>query len=108
MVPDGGVTSTDATGTALTVTAELPLFPSLVAVIVTGPPAALPVTRPFASTVARVALLVPHVTVRPVSAFPAASLGVAVSWSVVPAVTLAEAGLTSTEATGGVVTGRAE
>src|SRR5260221_13759013 len=68
--------------------------------MVTGPPAALPVTRPFASTVARVALLVAHVTVRPVSAFPAASFGVAVSCSVVPTVTLAGAGVTSTEATG--------
>src|SRR2546428_3526490 len=100
MVPDAGLTSTDATGTAFTVTAELPLLPSLVAVMVTGPPAALPVTRPFASTVARLASLVPHVTLRPVSALPAASFGVAVSCSVVPAKTPAGAGLTSTEATG--------
>src|SRR5712691_3871522 len=106
MVPVGGLTSTDATGTAFTVTAELPLFPSLVAVMVTGPPAALPVTRPFASTVARVALLVPHVTVRPVSALPAASFGVAVSCSVVPTTTLAGDGVTSTEATGAGVTVR--
>src|SRR2546422_10970864 len=81
MVPDAGLTSTDETGTAFTVTAELPLFPSLVAVMVAGPPAALPVTRPFASTVARVASLVPHVTVRPVSGVPAGSFGVAVSRS---------------------------
>src|SRR5712691_5880162 len=104
MVPDAGLTSTDATGTAFTVTAELPLFPSLVAVMVTGPPAALPVTRPFASTVARLASLVPHVTVRPVSALPAASFGVAVSCSVVPTTTLAGEGVTSTEATGAGVT----
>src|SRR3989441_847506 len=104
MVPDAGLTSTDATGTAFTVTAELPLFPSLVAVMVTGPPAALPVTRPFASTVARLASLVPHVTVRPVSALPAASFGVAVSCSVVPTTTLAGDGVTSTEATGAGVT----
>src|SRR5438270_10828425 len=103
MVPDGGLTSTDATGTAFTVTAELPLFPSLVAVMVTGPPAALAVTRPFASTVARVASLVPHVTLRPVSGLPVASFGVAVSCSVVLASTVAGAGVTSTEATGAVV-----
>src|SRR2546422_328879 len=99
MVPDAGLTSTDATGTAFTVTAELPLFPSLVAVMVTGPPAALPVTRPFASTVARLASLVTHVMVRPVSALPAASFGVAVSCSVVPTTTLAGGGVTSTGAT---------
>src|SRR3989454_1010290 len=104
MVPDAGLTSTDATGTAFTVTAELPLFPSLVAVMVTGPPAALPVTRPFASTVARLASLVTHVMVRPVSALPAASFGVAVSCSVVPTTTLAGEGVTSTEATGAGVT----
>src|SRR6266571_3441115 len=106
IVPVAGLTSTVATGTAFTVTAELPLFPSLVAVMVTGPPAALPVTRPFASTVARVALLVPHVTVRPVSALPAASFGVAVSCSVVPTITLAGDGVTSTDATGAGVTVR--
>src|SRR2546425_5119985 len=105
MVPDAGLTSTDATGTAFTVTAELPLFPSLVAVMVTGPPAALPVTRPFASTVARLASLVTHVMVRPVSALPAASFGVAVSCSVVPATTAAGGGVTSTEATGSGVAG---
>src|SRR6266581_2758962 len=100
IVPVAGLTSTVATGTAFTVTAELPLFPSLVAVMVTGPPAALPVTRPFASTVARVALLVPHVTVRPVSVLPFASFSVAVSCSVMPTATLAGAGVTATESTG--------
>src|SRR2546426_6745636 len=104
MVPDAGLTSTDATGTAFTVLAELPLLPSLVAVMVTGPPAALPVTRPFASTVARLASLVTHVMVRPVSGLPAASFGVAVSCRVVPTTTLAGDGVTSTEATGAGVT----
>src|SRR2546426_12794189 len=93
MVPDAGLTSTDATGTAFTVTAELPLFPSLVAVMVAGPPAALPVTRPFASTVTRLASLVPHVTVRPVSGVPAASFGVAVSCTVGLGASAAVAGL---------------
>src|SRR3989442_13422353 len=103
MVPDAGLTSTDATGTAFTVTAELPLFPSLVAVMETGPPAALPVTRPFASTVARLASLVTHVMARPVSALPAASFGVAVSCSVAAWDAPAGAGVTSTEATGSAV-----
>src|SRR6266581_208663 len=46
-----GLTVTAATGTRLTVTLVVPLCPSLVAVIVTAP-AATPVTRPFADTVA--------------------------------------------------------
>src|SRR5258708_25275372 len=70
MVALGGVTSTDATGIGTTVTADVPLFPSDVAVIVTGPPAILPLTRPFASTVAIVASLVCHVTARPVGRLP--------------------------------------
>src|SRR5688500_17179019 len=41
-----GLTVTDATATSVTVTEALPLFPSEVAVIVTGPPAATPVTTP--------------------------------------------------------------
>ncbi len=61
--------------------ADVPFLPSLVAVMVTGP-AAFAVTRPFASTVATVALLVCQVTVRPVSGVPAASFGVAVSCTV--------------------------
>src|SRR5258705_3987205 len=93
-----GVTSTDATGTCETVIAAVPFLPSLVAVIVTGP-AAFAVTRPFASTVATVALLVCHVTTRPVSGVPAASFGVAVSCTGAPTTTLADGGLTSTDAT---------
>src|SRR5438034_9152096 len=49
---DAGLMLTDATGAggaAATVTAALPLFPSLVAVIV-AEPAATPVTRPLPST----------------------------------------------------------
>src|SRR6266571_4817728 len=95
-----GVTSTEATGIGMTVTADVPLLPSDVAVIVTGPPTALPVTKPFASTVATHASLVCHVTTRPVSALPFASFGVAVSWTVPFTPTLAVAGLTATDATG--------
>src|SRR5205823_7202626 len=76
-----GLTTTDATGTSVTVTAALPAFPSLVAVIV-AVPAATAVTRPLVLTVATLPLLVVHVTGRPVSALPAESFGVAVSWTV--------------------------
>ena len=41
-----------------------------------------------------------HVIVRPVRGAPVASFGVAVSWTVAPTCTLADAGLTSTDATG--------
>jgi hypothetical protein len=96
---DAGVTLTDATGIGVTVTAAVPIVPSLVAVIVTEP-AATPVTRPLPSTVATPVLLLPHVTTRPVNAFPFASSGVAVSCTVCPVVTFADAGLTLTVATG--------
>src|SRR5437879_11308660 len=93
-----GLTATDATGTCTTVMAAVPPCPSLVAVIV-AEPATLPVTSPVALTVATVVLSDAHVTVRPVSGTPFASFGVAVSCPVVPAPTLAEAGLTATDAT---------
>src|SRR5207249_4880894 len=86
---DGGVT----------VMAAVPLCPSLVAVIV-AEPATTPVTSPLGLTVATAVLLLDHVIVRPDSALPLASFGVAVSWTVLPAGTLAVAGLTVTEATG--------
>src|SRR5947209_13105623 len=60
-----GLTVTEATGTLVTVMADVPLCPSLVAVIV-AEPAATPVTNPLADTVAAAALLVAHVTARPV------------------------------------------
>src|SRR5258707_8577062 len=94
-----GLTATDATGT-VTVMAAVPFFPSLVAVIVTGPPPALPVTRPFASTEARLASLDCQVIVRPVSVLPFASFVVAASCTVAPTPMLAAAGLTTTDATG--------
>src|SRR2546421_11108953 len=77
----------------------VPLFPSLVAVIV-AVPAADPVTSPLALTVATPAALVPHAIVRPVSTFPLASFRLAVSCTVAPTGTLADAGLTTTDATG--------
>jgi hypothetical protein len=71
---------TELTGAGVTVIEDVPLTPSLVAVIVTGPPTATPVTRPlFASTVATDVLFELHVTTRPVSTLPPTSLVTAVS-----------------------------
>ena len=67
-------------------------------------PAATPVTRPLPFTVACAVLSLDQVTTRPVSGVPPPSLGVAVSWTVLPTLTLAGAGVTVTEATGTPVT----
>src|SRR5207302_1390380 len=98
-VAGAGLTTTVATGTSVTVAAAVPAFPSLVAVIV-AVPAATPFTSPLLLTVAILVLLLAHVTVRPVSAVPAESFGVAVSCAVAPTDTLGAAGATATEATG--------
>ena len=82
---------------------EVPLFPSLVAVIV-AVPGVTPDTSPLLLTAATAVLELDHVTVRPESGFPPASLGVAVSCTVWPACTEAVAGVTSTDATGTGVT----
>src|SRR3989442_543257 len=103
MLAGAGVIVADATGTGVTVMADAPLFPSLVAVIV-AVPAVFPVTSPLALTVATAALLLAQLTVRPDSRLPLASLGVAVSCTVWPACTDAVAGLTVTDATGTVLT----
>src|SRR6267143_3088049 len=79
--------------------AELPLTPSLVAVIVTEPGATL-VTSPLSRTTATAALLVAHVTARPLNAWAAESVNVAVSCNVCPTRRLPGAGLTATAATG--------
>jgi len=70
---DAGLTVTEATGTSATVIAAVPLWPSLVAVIV-AEPVTTAVTRPLASTVATAVLLLDHVTTRPVSVLPVESL----------------------------------
>src|SRR6266513_3336198 len=101
---DAGLTVTDATGTPLTVMLAVPLCPSLVAVIVTGPPAATPLTSPLPFTLAIALLLDCQVMTRPVNGLPFASLRVAVSCTVCPTVRLAVAGVTVTEATGTVGT----
>src|SRR5439155_1366156 len=100
---EGGVTSTVATATFVTVTDEVPLFPSLVAVIV-AVPGVTPDTSPLLLTVATAVLELDHVTVRPESGAPVASFGVAVSCTVWPGCTEAVAGVTSTNATGTGVT----
>src|SRR3989449_887219 len=98
-----GLTLTDATGTGFTVTAALPVFPSLVAVIVTAP-APAPVTSPVEVTVATAGVLDAHVTARPASTLAAASLSVAVSCTVPPTYTFGTVGLMVTDATGTVDT----
>src|SRR5437867_4172722 len=98
-----GLTATVATGTFVTVTVDVPLCPSLVAVIVAGP-AATPLTSPLPLTVATAVLLLAHVTTRPLSGLPLASWGVAANCTVAPTTTLAAAGLTATDATGTAIT----
>src|SRR2546428_11788228 len=90
---------------AVTVIATVPLWPSLVAVIVAVPPAT-PVASPLPLTVAAAVLLLAHVTVRPVSVFPAASLVTAANCCVAPTWRVPHPGLTVTHATGkvGIVT----
>src|SRR3989449_8429939 len=81
----------------------VPLCPSDVAVIVAAP-ATTAVTRPLAFTVATAVLLLDQLMVRPESGLPFASFGVAVSGTVCPTGTLADAGATATDATGTLVT----
>jgi len=69
----------------------VPLLPSLAAVM-TVVPTATAVTSPDDETVAAFVLLELHVIVRPVSVLPLASLSVALSCDVLPAVTLALGG----------------
>src|SRR6266550_4143702 len=93
--------ATDPAGRgACTVTTDVPLLPSLVAVIVVVPPLARSVTSPLGETVATVGVLDVHATVRPVSVVPLASLRVTVSCTVPPTERVAGAGLTTTVATG--------
>ena len=77
----------------------MPLRPSLVAVSV-AVPNVTPVTSPVPLTVATDALLLDHVTDRPVRVAPLASLRRAVNCCTAPTTTLALAGLTVTVATG--------
>ena len=74
---DVGATVTVETGSGTTVTVAVPLFPSLVAVIV-AVPADTPVTTPFKTVATPVALEL-QVTTRPVSVLPFASVSVGTS-----------------------------
>ncbi len=65
----------------VTVMDDVPLFPSLVAVIVADP-GVTPETSPELLTVATDVLLLDQETARPERAVPFASFGVAVSWTV--------------------------
>src|SRR5207247_3654425 len=103
MLAEAGLTVTDATGTRFTVTAAVPLCPSLVAVIVAAL-AATPVTSPVEDTVATAGVPDAQVTDRPESTLPAASFRVVVSCTVAPTSTTAVAGLTVTDATGTIAT----
>jgi hypothetical protein len=101
-----GLTATVATGTGVTVSVALPLFPSLVAVIV-AVPGATELTTPALDTVATTVLSELQSIVRPVRTPPFASRVVAVAWVVCPASTDARARETVTAATGAGVTVRA-
>ena len=81
--PEAGDTLTEATGASVTVMVALPVWPSLVAVIVAGP-APAPVTSPVALTVATALLELVHAIPRPLRGLPSASFGVAVSCTVCP------------------------
>src|SRR5437868_1837812 len=100
---DAGVTATEATETGVTLTDDVPLCPSLVAVMVADP-VATAVTTPLPLTRAIVVSLLDHVTARPDKTLPLASLRVAVSCAVCPTDTVADDGVTVTEATGAFVT----
>src|SRR5205823_2886030 len=89
---DGGVT----------VMADGPLCPSLVAVIV-AEPATTPLTSPLQRTVATEFSLLDHAIVRRDSGLPHPSFGVAVSCTVLPSFTLAAVGVTVADATGALV-----
>src|SRR5436190_499229 len=67
-----GLTVTEATGTGVTVIADVPLLPSDVAVIV-AEPATTPLTSPLPFTVVTEVLLLYQVTHWPDSGFPLAS-----------------------------------
>jgi hypothetical protein len=92
---------TDATGVGVIVIEDVPIFPSLVAVM-TAVPAATADTKPVDDTLARVGSLDDHVTTRPLRELLLMSVTVAISWCVRPTVSVADDGLTATAATGTV------
>jgi hypothetical protein len=99
-VSDGNasVTTTVATGAGITVSEALPVFPSLVAVMV-AEPAAMADTVPPSFTVATVGDDDVQLTTRPVTAAPAAVRRSAVAFTVPPTVIWVADSATATEAT---------
>ncbi len=91
--------ATLAGGAGVTVTCALPLRPSDVASIVTGPPGNRPVTSPVLDTEARNPSDVLQVTARPVSTLPWSSRSTALNCTVAPAAMLDVGGDTVTVAT---------
>jgi hypothetical protein len=87
----GGASVTLATGIFVTVTNEVPLLPSLVAVIVAAPILSAVIT-PDDETLTVVASLEPHVTTRPVNTPPIESLVTADSCAVAVSVMVAGLG----------------
>src|SRR5688572_11275227 len=98
-----GVTRTDATGMADTVTDAWSVFPSEEAVMM-APPGASAVTVPFALTVATPSLLLLQVIGRPVRIPPDAALVSAVNWKLSSTNSDLLPGVTRTLATGIAVT----
>jgi hypothetical protein len=98
-----GCTATEPTATFVVVTFAVPLFPSLVAVIV-ATPFATALTRPCDETVAAAGFELDHATARPVRRLPAESASVAVSCVVCPTDIESGFGVTATVATAGCET----
>src|SRR5439155_21304677 len=84
----------------VTVIAQVPVLPSLVAVIVAGP-AATPVTSPLPFTVANAVAPLDQVTARPGRGVAVASWGGGVGWGVVPVSTVARGGRSARGVAGG-------
>ena len=91
-------------GLLVTVTADVPALPLAVAVMVTGPPAAIPVTSPVGETVAIEVLLVVQVGTTPVIMTLFWSRTIALSGVVPPLATVVTAGETETVVTVGATT----
>jgi hypothetical protein len=92
-------TVTETTGTGVTVTATLPVLPSLVALIVAAP-GLTAVTTPSVDTVAVAGASVAHAIDRPLSADPCASNVCAAIGALAPTTNAIELGATVTDATG--------
>jgi hypothetical protein len=102
-LPEGAATVTEATGAGVTVTADVPVFPSLVATIF-AVPVLTAVTSPARDTVATPVFSELHVIVRPDSTPPFASTSDADACVVSTALIELLASETVIEATGASVT----